>query len=224
MKNEMNESDFIINTPYDLTYEDIEAIQKASHGIPHQDQWDKSCLRIFRDHIRDYYQYQQNFRCVYCRNVVHLRTCPWHIEHIVPKSKKPQWMYEPFNLCLACPDCNSSKLASDVLRDSNENILPRNSEAYLIVHPHLDYYFEHIEIIDDILYKGLTPKGIFTIKICKLNTAKRVSDRALDLYVSTHGRFTMNYLLLLLSMHPECVEEMNDLLEKVTDIMSKIKK
>lgn len=52
-ENEMNESDFIINTPYDLTYEDIEAIQKRvmeflikTSGISHACVFQRSHKRL----------------------------------------------------------------------------------------------------------------------------------------------------------------------------------
>lgn len=40
---------------------------------------------------------------------VSLATGYFEIEHIIPKSVHPEWMYEPIKLCVACSICNSSK-------------------------------------------------------------------------------------------------------------------
>ena len=50
----------------------------------------------------------------------------------------------------------------------------------MLVHPHIDRYSQHINLIDDILYEGLTDKGRETIRICGLNRYELAADRTED--------------------------------------------
>ena len=115
MKTEAQLADFLLKEAYPLTFLDEENIEQASSGHPKAEHWKKSCLNGFKEHVKEYYSDMQNNRCVYCRMKVSLATGFYHIEHIAPKSLYPQWMYEPKNLCLACPNCNSAKNATDIL-------------------------------------------------------------------------------------------------------------
>lgn len=168
MKSDLELSDFVITSSYTMTSADIKAVSKASKGKPQKEDWENSSLKAYKDRVRQYYRQQQNRKCVYCRMDVSSATGYFHIEHIVPKSVHPEWMYEPFNLCLSCPQCNSAKKAQEVLDNKDIKDLPTESSDYLIIHPHIDRYFDNIEIVDGLLYKGLTPKGEYTIKICNL--------------------------------------------------------
>ncbi|WP_265169730.1 hypothetical protein [Pseudomonas solani] len=97
-----------------------------------------------------------------------------NIEHIIPKSKKIEFIFEPKNLCVICPDCNEVKRSQEVTGDEpnplkrNAIQYPRTSGAFKIVHPHFDNYSEHI-IHANRIYIDITPKGHWTIGACKLN-------------------------------------------------------
>ena len=128
MKTDLEIADFVIQTPYDLTLEDYNAIEKTSHGHPIKDDWSAKKLDVFKNHVKAYYKKAQNQKCAYCRMDVSLATGCYHIEHIVPKSIHPEWMYEPLNLCLSCPSCNSFKNNKEVLVDSACTELPINHQ------------------------------------------------------------------------------------------------
>lgn len=147
MRTDLELSDFVIASPYELTKEDQEIIEKVSKGNPDKDQWDDSRLKSFKERVKDYYDGLQNQKCAYCRMDVSTATGYYHIEHIAPKSSYPQWMYDPRNLCLACPYCNSAKNDKEVLSRPCQE-LPTESNAYIIVNPHLDKYFDQITVID----------------------------------------------------------------------------
>ena len=154
MKSDLELSDFVITSPYTMTSADIKAVSKASNGNPQKEDWEKSSLKAYKDRVRRYYR------------------------HIVPKSVHPEWMYEPFNLCVACPNCNSAKNSQEVLENKEIADLATESSDYLIIHPHIDRYFDNIEIVDGLLYKGLTKKGEYTIKLCNLTRPELLSERA----------------------------------------------
>jgi len=172
--------DFLIDAPYVKTVTDEALIAQASPTGNNADDWEKSCLSEYKIRAREYYRKKQNRRCAYCRTIVRTSQASPEIEHIVPKSDKPDWMYESFNQCVSCKMCNTKKSTKNVLKKKNATILPRKSTAYLLVHPHIDRYSKHINIIDGILYEGLTKKGRETIRICELDRYELAAERAED--------------------------------------------
>lgn len=223
MKSDYELSDFLIESPYELIDEDRLAIRRAiGSGVPHKDQWSKSCLEVFKEHVKEYYDDVQNGRCAYCRMKVSLATGYYHIEHIAPKSLYPQWMYEPLNLCLACPNCNSAKSAKDIMSISDVDEIPIHSDAYLIINPHIDKYFEHIEIIDGLLYRGITDKGKFTIEVCHLTRVELLTERAEKLIEDTLTPGTFEKIMMTYVLHPECIDDMDAVTTKIRKIIKKI--
>lgn len=171
---------FIIDTPYVKTASDNALISQASPNGYQADDWEKACLQDYKARVREYYRKKQNRRCAYCRTIVRTSQVSPEIEHIVPKSVRPLWMYEPFNHCMSCKTCNTKKSTKNVLSDETVTTIPLKSEGYLLVHPHIDRYSQHINIIDGILYEGLTDKGRETIRICELDRYELAADRAED--------------------------------------------
>ena len=101
--------DFVIDEPYSLTSEDIKLITKASPIQNNHTDWEKSCLKDFKVRIKNYLRAKQNVRCAYCRMKIHEGECSSELDHIVEKSKRPDWMYIPKNLCFSCKRCNTAK-------------------------------------------------------------------------------------------------------------------
>ena len=193
--------DFIISKPYQVTDEDKVAFQKASPGVKDQNHWESSYLDGFKEQFRDYMLRKQNYVCAYCRLELHPNEVTPEIEHIVPKSEKPDWMYEPFNLCISCKLCNTKKNTKEVLRDNRVTELPHNSDAYLLIHPHLDRYSDFIEFVGDVLYKAKgdsNSKGAKTIEICELNRIEVAIARAIQ-FLNNHGtgKHYVDFLLLM---------------------------
>lgn len=195
--------DFKIVRPYTLTADDVNAIHLASPGVNDKDDWAKPELDGMKERLREYLREQQNGRCAYCRLKLHENVATSEIEHIVPKSKKPQWMYEPFNLCLSCKLCNSIKgYRKKILenRADSASTLPRSSSDYKWIHPYLDIYSEHIELVDGVLYRGKTKKGKYTIWLCGLDRYQVAAERA-DVLIS---RNVNNYVrIMLLISNPD---------------------
>lgn len=140
-------------------------------------EWATDELETLRRAIRDHYRRVQKGICAYCKKEVSLKSAMnCHVEHIVPKSKYKQFIFEPRNLCVICADCNAIKREQEVLCDEPDTLVrgkvrkqyPRSSSAFKVVHPHFDYHDEHILMVGG-FYIGRTEKGHFTIGACDLN-------------------------------------------------------
>lgn len=220
MKSDLELSDFVITSPYAMTSADIKAVSKASKGKPQKEDWENSSLKAYKNRVRQYYRQQQNRKCVYCRMDVSSATGYFHIEHIVPKSVHPEWMYEPFNLCLACPQCNSAKNIQEVLDNTDITDLPTESSDYLIIHPHVDRYFDNIEIVDGLLYKGLTKKGEYTIKLCNLTRPELLSERARVFIQQEQEPDSYSKLLITYIHNFRWIGDMDNLLDEIKNLMN----
>ena len=140
-------------------------------------QWSDDDLSEIRSAIRSHYKNEQNGRCAYCKNPISIHSAlNCHVEHIAPKSKYPQFIFEPKNLCVICSDCNTIKRNQEVIRAEPDTVVngatrkqyPRSSSAFLIVHPHFDDWDEHIQGFGK-YYVDKSQKGHFTIGACVLN-------------------------------------------------------
>lgn len=130
--------------------------------------WGEERLNAIRQHIKRHYLDQQAFRCCYCQQLLYAEHGrPWDVEHIIAMSLKPQFMFEPRNLAVACIECNQEKRAKPVT-DERRVGFPAAATSYKIVHPHFDDWEDHIELVGDATYHSLSPKGSFTIYECNL--------------------------------------------------------
>lgn len=125
-------------------------------------------IKSIKEHIKKHYKKEQRYTCVYCCNINPTNHgSSWHIEHIIPKEINQQLMFESENLCLSCPDCNQYKGNKKVL--VGDLVYSRNSEDFIIIHPHYDEYNNHILRVGMMyLPKNGSEKGKNTIRICKL--------------------------------------------------------
>ncbi|WP_196890394.1 HNH endonuclease [Aureivirga marina] len=154
--------------------------------------WGNDDLLDLRRHIRNHYRGLSGF-CSYCKNEVSISSASnAHIEHIIPKSQIPKFIFTPKNLCVVCCDCNEikkNKIINNELENplSNENRnyirYPNSSNSFKIVHPHFDNYNDHIAKNGN-LYIDLSDKGSFTIYICRLN--RRAHEYGLDGDLTSH--------------------------------------
>lgn len=216
--------DFVIDEPYRLSSEDIELIQKASPEKKSYGDWRKPCLNEYKVRIKNYLRYKQNSRCAYCRMKIQEGQCSSELDHIVEKSKRPDWMYIPVNLCYSCKRCNTAKgYTHDIIIDYNIESYPKASSAFLIINPYMDKYSDHISIIDGILYKGLTPKGRNTIEYCKLNRYELACDRAEDLIRQEESNMVRLLLLLVDKQRQSLIDNWDKFVERVK-LMDPIKR
>ena len=194
------QEDFIINEPYQPTDDEKAVIAELEKkGLVPED-WDsgKKHVKSFKENLREDVYEKQNELCAYCRIHVPLACVPMHREHIVYKDDHPQWMFLPENLCIACPTCNEFKGTIEVLNNPQTKIYPKNSEGFRIIHPLYDRYSDHIELLNGILYRGKTPKGIFTINTCHLfrvELAEERVDQLVSEYKSRNIIFEIVHLL-----------------------------
>lgn len=141
--------------------------------------WGDIDLEELRKYVRDFYRIEQKGYCAYCKNELSLTSVlNCHVEHIVPKSKHIDFIFEPKNLCVICAECNQIKREQEVLscipdiltlsRGKIRKRYPSVSNGFKIVHPHFDNYKDHILIFGK-FYVDMSPKGHFTIGACKLN-------------------------------------------------------
>lgn len=124
----------------------IEKYDGTSHKIWNET---KGPIVPLRASIRKHYLEQQGYKCAYCRMLKRENHgLSWDVEHIIPKSVHPRFLFEPENLALACKECNLSKLDQDVLAGTlrQKALYPRDKESYTIIHPHYDKYEDHMEI------------------------------------------------------------------------------
>lgn len=208
--------DFLIGCPYTLTEDDRQSIILASPDVKNKDHWDNKCLDGFKGRFRSYMLLQQNYRCVYCRLELHPNEVTPEIEHIVPKSLKPNWMYEPFNLCLSCKLCNTIKgHKKETLVNEKVEDIPYDSGSYKMIHPYLDKYSENIELVGNVLYRGVTDKGRYTIRLCELNRYRLAAVRAMEQIKSEVSSERKTLLLLAEHGNDALVDNMNALLEEI---------
>jgi len=151
--------------------------EKLGSDSFNHNEWGLEDLALIRSSIRKFYRNAQGGKCAFCKKYVSLQSASnAQVEHILPKSKYLNFIFEPKNLCVICADCNEKKgdhdsffLCDDVLTRTNIIRYPRSSNAFKIVHPHFDDYYENIKIFNDYIYIGLTDKGHATVGACKLN-------------------------------------------------------
>lgn len=110
----------------------------------------------------------QNRLCCYCKEKVNSDNFKvWEVEHVLPQSDYSSFTFEPENLAVACPDCNTIKSNAKVTTSKARLRLPTRSELYFIVHPHFDTYDAHILKVG-LVYHPRSSKGRKTIEICGL--------------------------------------------------------
>ena len=139
--------------------------------------WDGTCAvrKAFRKEVRDYYRDEQKLTCPYCGRLREdFHGGQWDIDHIIPKSSHPKYLYTPKNLAVTCKDCNTYKsnknpLSSPIGPDAP---YPEDEASYKIIHPHFDPYHKHIKLSRDkegrSCHEILTKKGRETFRICHL--------------------------------------------------------
>ncbi len=156
----------------------------AKYPPDKKEDWTESRFKSLKDNIKDNLIFQQFDRCAYCRKIIETDGYYEPIEHLVPKSLKPRWMFEPKNLVLTCNRCNNLKNDEQTLIDEfneSENF-PEDSKAFKIINPHFDQWSHHLKYEDDIFLVAVTDsKGEETIRICKLDKFHIITNRAKEL-------------------------------------------
>lgn len=157
-------------------------------AVAHQDFWgkppdtDKPLLSKFRQAVKDYYFLEQLRRCCYCSAELIGGNRTFDAEHILDKSTYPEFMFSLDNIAVACARCNTRKSKRKVLQndDPRPTTVPAAAGDYLLVHPHLDEWSEHLTFGEfrRISPKNGSSKGKETVRICGLDAlnAARMAD------------------------------------------------
>lgn len=151
-------------------------LKKFPLGCKDYSGWGDDDMQEIRTDLREYYRIAQNGKCAYCKNDISLRSASnAQVEHIVPKSKYPEFIIVPKNLCVICSDCNEIKRNQEILNEVPTvttritiKRYPTASSAFKIIHPHYDNFEDHIFEING-FYLDKSKKGGYTILYCNLN-------------------------------------------------------
>lgn len=105
-------------------------------------------------------------RCMYCGENVGT-----DVDHFEPLSHAPLRTYDWLNHLLACSRCNSQAKGDTFLRDPHGDPL--------LIDPTAEDPHEHLELrLASGRYRGLTPRGIHTIDLLRLNRSELELGRA----------------------------------------------
>jgi|GEM_PF-3600040 len=156
----------------------------GAHGAEYwstQPDEDRPVYKKFKTEVKNYYRSEQGRRCCYCSVEIQNDHGTFDAEHILDKSTHPQFMFELNNLAASCRPCNRSKGTQVTLAESVQcQTVPVQATDYVIVHPHLDEWDQHLEFdeLKRIRPKDGSPKGSKTIVMCGISTlnAARLSD------------------------------------------------
>jgi hypothetical protein len=161
-----------ISSPYVPSPEELKVIKA---NFKDDKDWTNEKFDGFKSNLITDLRIKQDNKCCYCKSVLGYDIKNVDIEHIIPKSKYSQFTFNPKNLALSCPGCNTSKSTKNVLHKPIK-LYPRNGRNIMIVHAHFDNYKKCIQIHDEAIYEALDDegKGCDTIKICKLHRMKKV--------------------------------------------------
>lgn len=148
------------------------------HGIAEKKAWSPEkehplydLVVKFKAEVKKYYYWGQECRCCYCSSQLMPNATTYHADHIVDKSTYRKFTFEPSNFGVACAVCNVHKGKKNVLAagvDIALTKLPDGKDDYLIVHPHLDEWSDHLGFDGDGFIRSIKPngKGKNTIDIC----------------------------------------------------------
>jgi hypothetical protein len=131
--------------------------------------WESPAAESVRKEVKQHYIKEQGYCCCYCAvSIPSQHGRAWDVEHIIPRSTHPEYLFEPENLAAACIECNNEKRDKPVLTSRRRRTFPRNPTAYRICHPHYDRLEDHLVIMFERFFFPKTDKGRQTIEICGL--------------------------------------------------------
>lgn len=167
-----------IDIPYSFSSNEISLIKREY--ISYHD-WEKEVFNDVKAKVIKHLRIEQNNRCCYCGKELGFDIKDVDIEHIIPKSKYPKFCFEPKNLALCCPACNTKKSHKDIVIKEIKRY-PKTGANISIIHAHYDNYADHIDILEECLYVPKSSKGCETIKVCELFRLHEVENKRKDFY------------------------------------------
>ncbi len=125
----------------------------------------------------------QDGRCCYCRRWLTSSAHGKPIEHVLPRSKYPQFAVEYWNLAVACSDCNGAK-TDDVWGAIPLNGLeyPNHDQFSDMFHPRYHRFDDHLRYTrvesnkaTVVWFAGITPQGYHLCKTLLYKIAAKES-------------------------------------------------
>ena len=161
-----------------FTYTEDEHAFIKSLGKLKAEMWDevgltssqKAELRVLKENIKTRLIGNQGKHCAYCGLSLELSPRQDR-EHIAPKAKDPDFMFEPENLVMSCYFCNQSKTTTHTIDVHN---IEYSKCTFQILHPYRDCYSNHLDF--DIDNDGL----IYVAKDKDPRTKKTIYTMGLD--------------------------------------------
>ncbi|MCM4161959.1 HNH endonuclease [Antarcticibacterium flavum] len=199
----------IISKPYVWTIAEKQVI-KDNFGN-HND-WPKGIFNNLKEKLIDYLRIQQKNKCCYCKYDLGFDIKQVDIEHIVPKSRHERFTFEPLNLALSCPGCNTKKSVKPVLNTITVKY-SKNSNNYKIVHAHFDNYSDHINIVNGCVFTANSAKGSETITYCELFRLSTVEEKI----KATKGLETSTLESLVIDLKNASNEKKEELVKLLTN-------
>ena len=176
---------------FDYTLKDLipdlsadEAKILVDYPLTDKKQWIDIKYDKIKSRIKKQLYLRQFDRCAYCRKIIEGGAKYEPLDHLVAKSIKPQWMFEPCNLILTCDSCNNLKSADPTLSTmyASSTSFPKSSDAFIIFNPHFDKWSDHLQYEDEIFLVAVpNSKGQETIRICMLYRYNIIINRAKEL-------------------------------------------
>lgn len=143
--------------------------------------WNDDRIKDLKSRIKEFLKERQNHFCCYClRNLNGEFNYVIDIEHILPKHKYIDFMFNFNNLAASCKRCNmkiKGRRIDFINSCFKENSNPFATENYKFVHPntdnivdHINYFFiqRGINILVSYSVKNNSPKGKYSIEFFKL--------------------------------------------------------
>jgi uncharacterized protein (TIGR02646 family) len=136
-----------------------------------------------RDYIVENLGKETHGKCAYCEGVIGDVSYP-HVEHMIPKSRRPELVVDWNNLTIGCTVCNTNK------RDYYEPDAP-------LLQPYADDPTDHLLFLGPLIcFSPGSDKGNRTIQRLKLSRSELVTERmrsiqnfhnVLDRWFRAHG-------------------------------------
>lgn len=163
------------------TYLSMEASQIALNRVamtePEFNIWyDTSPIKL---RVKKWCMANQELRCCYCRRPLNGHAGLWDFEHVLPEVGYPQFFAELLNVAAACKPCNGAKGRRDPIRVPGVLATVPNREAdYIIPHPHLSDWDDHLGHTGLLVYEKKTDEGGNLIDFCNLNRDAEIAAGA----------------------------------------------
>lgn len=111
-------------------------------------------------------------RCEYCHAPQRVFNAPFHIEHIVPRSRGGA--DDPTNLALSCSSCNLAK------GTAIDGVASDTGERARLFNPRTDHWEEHfVWSADASIILGRTVIGLVTARMLNMNARRQTMARPL---------------------------------------------